>query len=88
MAITFPVLSADQEDAIHDAVLRALLRRDGRAERLPPMTCIVVQSGSGLPGQGFETATAKEFAGALKKVFGKDWLGHGNPQANKFESYI
>jgi hypothetical protein len=35
LAISFPVLSADQEDAIHDAVLRALLRRDDKAERLP-----------------------------------------------------
>jgi hypothetical protein len=35
LAISFPVLSADQEDAIHDAVLRALLRRDAQAERLP-----------------------------------------------------
>lgn len=35
LAISFPVLSADQEDAIHNAVLRALLRRDARAERLP-----------------------------------------------------
>ncbi len=35
LAIAFPVLSPDQEDAIHDAVLRALLRRDARAARLP-----------------------------------------------------
>lgn len=35
LAISFPVLSPDQEDAIHDAVLRALLRRDARTERQP-----------------------------------------------------
>jgi len=35
LAISFPVLSADQEDTIHDAVLRALLRRDAKTERLP-----------------------------------------------------
>ena len=35
LAIHFPALSADQEDAIHDAVLRALLRRDDLASRLP-----------------------------------------------------
>ena len=35
LAISFPVLSADQEDAIHDAVLRALLRRDAKTERVP-----------------------------------------------------
>ena len=35
LAISFPVMSADQEDAIHDAVLRALLRRDAKTERVP-----------------------------------------------------
>lgn len=35
LAIAFPILSADQEDAIHDAVLRALLRRDGAIAHLP-----------------------------------------------------
>lgn len=35
VAISFPVLSADQEDAIHDAVLRALVRRDADRARLP-----------------------------------------------------
>jgi PilZ domain len=35
LAIAFPVLSADQEDAIHNAVLRALLRRETGAPHLP-----------------------------------------------------
>ncbi len=35
LALRFPALSADQEDAIQDAVLRALLRRKDQAERLP-----------------------------------------------------
>jgi len=35
LAIAFPVLSADQEDAIHNAVLRALLRRDAGTSHLP-----------------------------------------------------
>ncbi|TFH31399.1 MAG: PilZ domain-containing protein [Myxococcales bacterium] len=35
LAIAFPVLSADQEDAIHNAVLRALLRRDAAKSHLP-----------------------------------------------------
>ncbi|MGB5811026.1 MAG: PilZ domain-containing protein [Polyangiales bacterium] len=35
LALHFPTLSADQEDAIHDAVLLALLRRDNQAARLP-----------------------------------------------------
>jgi hypothetical protein len=35
MAIAFPALSADQEDAIHDAVLRALVRHEATTTRLP-----------------------------------------------------
>lgn len=35
LAIAFPVLSADQEDAIHDAVLKALVRREAKASPLP-----------------------------------------------------
>lgn len=35
LAIAFPALSPDQEDAIQDAVLRALLRREASAEHLP-----------------------------------------------------
>ena len=35
LAIAFPVLSPDQEDAIHDALLRALLRRDRGISHLP-----------------------------------------------------
>jgi hypothetical protein len=35
LAIAFPILSPDEEDAIHDAVLRALVRRDALAAHLP-----------------------------------------------------
>jgi hypothetical protein len=35
LAISFPILSADQEDAIHNAVLRTLLRRDGLDAQRP-----------------------------------------------------
>ena len=35
LALRFPALSADQEDAIQDAVLRTLLQRDDQAARLP-----------------------------------------------------
>ena len=34
-AIAFPILSPDQEDAIHNTVLRALLRRDAVDTQLP-----------------------------------------------------
>jgi hypothetical protein len=35
LAIAFPILSPDEEDAIHDAVLRALVRRDASTAHLP-----------------------------------------------------
>jgi hypothetical protein len=35
LAIAFPALSPDQEDAIHDAVLRALLQRKGNQAHKP-----------------------------------------------------
>ena len=35
LAISFPILSADQEDTIHNAVLRALVRREAIAAQLP-----------------------------------------------------
>jgi hypothetical protein len=35
LAIAFPILTADQEDAIHNAVLRALVRRDAIAAQRP-----------------------------------------------------
>ena len=35
LAIAFPALSADQEDAIQDAVLRALLRQEAKATHRP-----------------------------------------------------
>ena len=35
LAISFPILSPDQEDAIHDAVLRTLVRREATTARAP-----------------------------------------------------
>ena len=46
---------------------------------LPPLTVLVVQQESGLPGPGFTGASASEFAKAQAEVFGKDWLEHGPP---------
>lgn len=54
-------------------------------QELPPLTVLVVQQESGLPGPGFTGASASEFAKAQAEVFGKDWLEHGNPQAEKLE---
>lgn len=52
---------------------------------LPPLTVLVVQQESGLPGPGFTGATASQFARTQAEVFAKDWLAHGNPQPEKLE---
>ena len=52
---------------------------------LPPLTVLVVQQDSGLPGSGFTGATASEFARAQASVFAYNWLEHENPGAEKFE---
>jgi hypothetical protein len=55
---------------------------------LPPLTILVVQQDSGLPGSGFTGTTAPEFAKAQAEVFAFDWLKHGNPQPEKFEEAV
>ena len=57
-------------------------------EELPPLTVLVVQQESGLPGSGFTAATAQEFAQAQSRVFAFDWLKHGNPQPEKLEAAV
>jgi hypothetical protein len=52
---------------------------------LPPLTVLVVQQESGLPGPGFTGASALQFARSQADVFAQDWLEHGNPQADKLE---
>ena len=53
---------------------------------LPPLTVLVVQQDTGLPGPGFTGATASAFARAQAEVFAKDWLDHGNPQPERLEA--
>jgi hypothetical protein len=53
--------------------------------RLPPLTVLVVQQDTGLPGPGFTGASASEFAKAQADTFAKDWLEHGNPQPDRLE---
>jgi alkylated DNA nucleotide flippase Atl1 len=55
------------------------------AQGLPPLTVLVVQQESGLPGSGFTGASASQFASAQAEVFAKDWLEYGNPQPDKLE---
>ena len=56
--------------------------------RLPPLTILVVQQESGLPGLGFTGASASQFAKAQAEVFATDWLEHGNPQPEKLENAV
>jgi hypothetical protein len=55
---------------------------------LPPLTILVVQQESGLPGSGFTGASAGDLAKAQMTVFSEDWLTHGNPQPDKLESAV
>ena len=55
--------------------------------QLPPLTVLVVQKDTGLPGHGFTAAQAVQVASDQAKVFDFDWLRHGNPQAQGFQSY-
>lgn len=52
---------------------------------LPPLTVLVVQQESGLPGSGFTGATATDLASAQAKVFSFNWLEHGNPGVERLE---
>jgi len=52
---------------------------------LPPLTILVVQQDSGLPGSGFTGASAGDLASAQARVFEFNWLAHGNPGPEKLE---
>jgi hypothetical protein len=53
--------------------------------RIPPLTALVVQQETGIPGAGFTGVNASQIAQAQMEVFEFDWLDHGNPQAEKLE---
>ncbi len=55
---------------------------------LPPLTILVVQKESGLPGSGFTAAEAVEFTHAMMKVFSTDWLTVGCPTPEQFEEAV
>lgn len=44
---------------------------------LPPLTILVVQEGTGLPGAGF--IAAQDIPATQSQVFAHDWLGCGAP---------
>lgn len=55
---------------------------------LPPLTVLVVQQESGMPGSGFTGASARDLAKEQARVFSFNWLGHGNPGADKLEQAV
>jgi len=57
-------------------------------ETIPPLTILVVQQETGLPGSGFTGANAQEFGKTQIDVFEFDWLDHGNPQPERLEEAV
>lgn len=55
---------------------------------LPPLTILVVQEGTGLPGAGFSAASADELSKKQLEVFGFDWLQHGAPTPDQLASAV
>ncbi|HLA78808.1 MAG TPA: hypothetical protein VJU18_14620 [Vicinamibacteria bacterium] len=55
---------------------------------LPPLTVLVVQEETGLPGSGFTAASAEVFARSQLQVFEFDWLEHGAPAARDLERAV
>ena len=56
-----------------------------RQEELPPLTILVVQQDSGLPGPGFPEMNRADHARAYMEVYEYDWLERGNPQPEGLE---
>lgn len=49
-------------------------------QKLPPLTILVVNQETGLPGAGFTAASASDLAKQQTGVFAFDWLEHGCPK--------
>jgi hypothetical protein len=77
MAISFPILSADQEDAIHNAVLRALVRREALAAQLPvlvfePRRRVREEIESEIRSFGFPVSGVDSLADAVRELEGEE----------------
>jgi hypothetical protein len=55
-----------------------------KSRKLPPLTSLVVNEGTGLPSHGFTEATKEEMLGAQARVFVYDWLGRKTPEPKDF----
>lgn len=53
-----------------------------RDRGLAPLTVLVVQKHTGLPGAGFTAAQAVQTASDQARVFDFDWLAHGHPSVD------
>jgi hypothetical protein len=77
LAIAFPVLSADQEDAIHNAVLRALLRSDAATSHLPllvfePRRRVREEIESEIRSFGLPVSSVESLSDAVRELEGED----------------
>jgi hypothetical protein len=63
-----------------------------KAHKLPWLTVLVVEEGTGLPGEGFMGEAKKEYGDAASifqlqsRVFAYDWFKHKAPKQGDFES--
>ncbi|MCF7992863.1 MAG: hypothetical protein K9M02_20680 [Thiohalocapsa sp.] len=55
---------------------------------LPPLTVIVLQQKTGLPGSGFTGAAATDLAQEQMAVLDFDWLEHGIPGADALDAAV
>lgn len=55
-----------------------------KRHKLPPLTSLVVNEGTGLPSEGFTEAT--DIFGAQARVFVFDWFGTNAPSPEDFEA--
>ena len=77
LAIAFPVMSADQEDAIQNAVLRALLRREAAASQLPllvfePRRRVREEIESGIRSFGLSVSVVGSLSDAVRELEGDE----------------
>jgi putative restriction endonuclease len=69
---------------VHHRAVRfalALIQDYCLENRLPPLSILVVNKNTRLPGEGFIAWNADNIAEGLEQVWGFDWTGHGNPFA-------
>ena len=56
--------------------------------QLPPLTILVVQEATGIPGAGFSAASPEEYARRQLEVFAHDWLAQGAPSPEDLASAV